>query len=34
MFNVTPLSLHSWLVILAITSPVLLVGELLRLFKK
>ena len=34
MFNVTPLSLHSWIVIVAITSPVLLVGELIRVFKK
>ena len=34
MFNVAPLSLHSWLVILAVSSPVLLVGELIRLFKK
>jgi Ca2+-transporting ATPase len=34
MFNVTPLSLHSWIVIIAITSPVLLVGEIIRFFKK
>ncbi|MBR5511367.1 MAG: calcium-translocating P-type ATPase, PMCA-type [Bacteroidaceae bacterium] len=34
MFNVTPLSLHSWIVIIAITSPVLLVGEIVRFFKK
>ena len=34
MFNVTPLSLYSWMVIIAITSPVLLVGELIRFFKK
>jgi Ca2+-transporting ATPase len=34
MFNVTPLSLHSWIVIMAITSPVLLIGEIIRLFKK
>lgn len=34
MFNVTPLSLHSWIVIMAITSPVLLVGEIIRFFKK
>ena len=31
MFNVTPLSLHSWLVIIAITSPVLWIGELARI---
>ena len=30
MFNVTPLSLHSWLVIIAITSPVLWIGEIAR----
>jgi Ca2+-transporting ATPase len=34
MFNVTPLSLHSWIVIIAITSPVLLLGETIRFFKK
>lgn len=34
MFNVTPLSLHSWIVIIAITSPVLLIGEVIRFFKK
>ena len=34
MFNVTPLSLNSWFAIFAMTSPVLLVGELIRLFKK
>ena len=34
MFNVTPLSLHSWIVIMAITSPVLLIGEIIRFFKK
>ncbi len=31
MFNVTPLSLHSWLVIIVITSPVLWIGELARI---
>jgi Ca2+-transporting ATPase len=34
MFNVTPLSLHNWIIIIAITSPVLLIGELIRFFKK
>ena len=34
MFNVTPLSLHSWVAIIAITSPVLLIGEFIRFFKK
>ncbi len=34
MFNVTPLTLHSWIVIIAITSPVLWIGELIRLFAK
>lgn len=34
MFNVTPLSLHSWIVITVITSPVLLLGEAIRFFKK
>ncbi len=34
MFNVTPLSLHSWIVIIAITSPVLFIGEIIRFFKK
>ena len=34
MFNVTALSLHSWIVIIAITSPVLLLGEAIRFFKK
>jgi Ca2+-transporting ATPase len=34
MFSVTPLSLYSWIVIIAITSPVLLVGEIIRFFKK
>ncbi len=34
MFNVTPLSPKSWLTIIAITSPVLLIGEIIRLFKK
>ena len=34
MFSVTPLSLYSWIVIIAITSPVLLAGELIRFFKK
>ena len=34
MFNVTPLSLHNWIIIIAITSSVLLIGELIRFFKK
>ena len=34
MFNVTPLSLVSWLVIIASTSLVLWVGEAIRLFTK
>ena len=34
MFNVTPLKLHSWLTIIAITSPVLWIGEIVRYFAK
>ena len=34
MFNVTPLSLHSWLVIILITAPVLFIGEIIRLLAK
>ena len=34
MFNVVPLSLESWAVITASTSVVLLVGEIVRLFKR
>ena len=34
MFNVVPLRMESWLVIAAVTSSVLWVGELLRIFKK
>ncbi len=34
MFNVTPLLLNDWIIIISFTSIVLWVGELLRLFKK
>lgn len=34
MFNVVPLSLESWLAIIAVTSLVLWVGEIIRLFSK
>ena len=34
MFNVEPLTLNSWLVIIASTSVVLWVGEVIRLFSK
>lgn len=34
MFNVVPLSLESWLTIIAVTSLVLWVGEIIRLFSK
>lgn len=34
MFRVTPLSLKEWGVILLVTSPVLWIGEILRLLKK
>ena len=34
MFNVVPLKLTDWLIIIVGTSPVLLVGELVRLLKK
>ncbi len=34
MFNVVPLRIESWLVIAAVTSSVLWIGELLRIFKK
>ena len=33
MFNVVPLQLSDWLIIIAITSPVLLVGEAIRWLK-
>ena len=34
MFNVTPLKIVDWVIIIAVTSLVLWVGELFRLFKK
>ena len=34
LFNVVPLRLTDWLIIILGTSPVLLIGELIRLFKK
>ncbi len=34
MFNVVPLALRDWLLILLITSPVLLIGEVVRLLRK
>ena len=34
MFNVVPLSLTMWLTIIAATSPVFLIGELVRMIKK
>ena len=34
MFNVTPLSLQDWLAIILVTSLVLVVGEIIRLFCK
>ena len=34
MFNVTRLTLHDWLFIITITSPVLIVGEIVRFFKR
>lgn len=34
MFNVVPLSLTTWLIIIAVTSPVFLVGEAVRLLRK
>ena len=33
MFNVVPLQLSDWLIIIALTSPVLLVGEAIRWLK-
>ena len=33
-FNVTPLRLSDWLLIIAGTSPVLLIGELYRLLRR
>jgi Ca2+-transporting ATPase len=34
MFNVTPLNVCDWLIIIVLTSVVLWIGELIRLFKK
>ena len=34
MFNVVPLSLTMWLTIIAVTSPVFIIGELVRMIKK
>lgn len=34
MFRVTPLSLNEWLTIILVTSPVLWIGEMLRLLRK
>jgi hypothetical protein len=34
MFNVVPLSVGSWLEIIAVTSSVLWVGEAIRLFAR
>lgn len=34
LFNVVPLSATDWIVILAATSPVLLIGEIVRAFKR
>ena len=34
MFNVTPLSFDSWFEIIVMTSPVLWIGELIRLFTR
>ena len=34
MFRVTPISLNEWLTIILVTSPVLWIGEILRLLKK
>ncbi|WP_302022793.1 cation transporting ATPase C-terminal domain-containing protein, partial [uncultured Muribaculum sp.] len=34
MFNVTPLKVVDWVIIIVVTSLVLWVGELFRLFKK
>lgn len=34
MFNVVPLGIKDWLIIILGTSPVLLIGELFRLFRK
>lgn len=33
MFSVTPISLHDWLCIIIGTSPVMIIGEVFRLFK-
>lgn len=34
MFSVVPLSVEDWIVTLVVTSPILLIGEITRLFKK
>jgi Ca2+-transporting ATPase len=34
MFDVVPLSLTMWLTIIAATSPVFIIGELVRMIKK
>ena len=34
MFTVTPLDAHDWIILLAVTSPILFIGEIVRLFKK
>ncbi len=34
MFGVTPLSLHDWIWIISLTSPVLLIGEILTVVKR
>jgi hypothetical protein len=34
MFNVTPLSWQDWLICFVATSPVLIIGEIIRVFIK
>jgi Ca2+-transporting ATPase len=34
MFRTEPLSLHTWLIIIVATSPVLIIGELYRMLRR